>query len=124
VGDVITVGADTTKTISAIDYTTNTITVSDAAFTVADNDVVFCETANEGLPEMILMDTVSLRDSDNVTAVDGLGVLASAADVTVESLLGDVASMLADATAKSNIIHKFKLWNSTTQRYSSAGLTG
>lgn len=123
VGDVITVGGDTTKTITAIDYTTKTITVSGSAFTVADNDVVFCETANEGLPELLLMETVSLRDADNVNAVEKVAAVASEADVTIGSLFSDMASILADATSKGNIVTRYKLWDGVNGRYSTPGVS-
>src|SRR5262249_19156209 len=39
-GDTISVGADTGKTIASVNYSTNTITVSDTAFTFANNEAV------------------------------------------------------------------------------------
>lgn len=68
VGDVITIGSDTTISITAINYATNTLTI--ASTTVADNDQVFCEVAGIASARAILNEFVDMVDKDDNTARD------------------------------------------------------
>lgn len=104
VGDVITIGGDTGLTISAIDYTTHTLTITST--TVADNDVVFCEDGS-GIPRGILGNFVRLRNSQNTAAEDKFAKLVIQGSVNQAYLLGDTDAIVAFllATPASNFIH-------------------
>lgn len=91
VGDVITIGSDTGITITAIDYSTNTITI--ASTTVADNEVVFAEDGS-AIARAILDDHLDLLDADGA-AVDMVGKLLIDGKVDYAMLLGDVDSIIA-----------------------------
>ena len=64
VGDVISIGAVTGRTITAVDYTLNKITFSSTAINAADGDVVKVTNGYEKAIA-ILLDTVELRDPEN-----------------------------------------------------------
>lgn len=99
VGDVITVGSDTGLTISAINYSTNTITTS--SFTYADNEVVFCEDGS-GTPVAVLASGVNLKLPDGSANVDKVARAFTECQVIQESMLGDVAAIVALLTAASS----------------------
>lgn len=69
VGDVVTIGGDTALTISAINYSTNTITI--ASTTVADNDAVYATTpAGSDVARGILNEEIDLWDEVSRTYID------------------------------------------------------
>ncbi len=107
VGDVITVGADTTNTITAVDYTANTITWV-GAITVADNDVVFCEDGS-GVCRGVLADHVRLRNPENDAAVDKTAKLLIEGKVKQSMLLGDDDAVIASLS--SHFLSDIQIWN-------------
>jgi hypothetical protein len=91
VGDTVQIGSDTDLEITAIDYATNTITI--ASTTVADNDDVFVDHADQAGLEIcrgFLNEYVNLVDEDHVardkqaSKVVNRGLLANA------MILGDL----------------------------------
>ncbi len=101
-GDVISVGSDTSITISAINYTTNTLTIASTA--VADNEVVICTSlAGSEIPRGILNEYIKLTDEDG-TARDkefSAGIYAGA--VKGALVLGDLAACRAATNYFTNI---------------------
>jgi hypothetical protein len=102
VGDVVTIGADTAITITAINYTTNTITITST--TVADNDPVFAtafanvvDAAGCAIARGILSQSVRLRSGipyeDDTVAKSG--VIVAKAFVNTDMILGDYEACLA-----------------------------
>lgn len=98
VGDVISVGADSNKTITAISYATNTITVS-GSFTFANSEAVVAQDGSQ-TARGILLDFVKLKNDDNTAAVHRSAGLLIQGAVRVSRLLGDVAAIRADTNAK------------------------
>lgn len=107
VGDTITVGGDTGKVITAIDYTANTIDWS-GAITVADNDVVFCEDGS-GICCGFLADFVRLRNADNDAAEDKSAKLLIEGKVNKAMLLGDIDAIIA--TLSSHFLGDIQIWS-------------
>lgn len=99
VGDVITVGGDTGKTISAINYGTHTITVSDSAFTVADNDDVFAENGTQTARGILLSDEVWLVNEERTSAADQSVNILIHGMVDSDLILGDLTEALADGSS-------------------------
>ncbi|MBX9770806.1 MAG: hypothetical protein K2X29_05520 [Candidatus Obscuribacterales bacterium] len=64
VGDTISIGAATGRTITAINYSTNTITVGGAAFSPTQFEVVRTTNGAESA-RAILLEEVELRDAEN-----------------------------------------------------------
>ncbi len=96
VGDVISVGADTGITITAIDYTTNTLTI--ASTTVASGEAVICTSlAGSEIARGLLYEFVSCRDTRLGTVHDVQGVIAIAGCMldTTGTVLGDLAACKA-----------------------------
>lgn len=92
-GDVITVGADTGITVSAVDYTTNTLTI--ASTTVLDGEVVFAEDGS-GTARAILGEFVKMKSTDDNTARDrSTGRLIVAGCVNDDIVLGDLTAVRA-----------------------------
>lgn len=103
VGDVITVGSNTNLAITAINYTTNRITVDDA-INVGDNDAVFAENGSGTARGILLDDEVWLRNEDNTAAADkAIRVLVFGA-VKSSMVLGDLTAALAATNYLSKII--------------------
>lgn len=98
VGDVISVGADTNKTITAINYGTNVITVS-GSFAFANNEAVVAQDGTQ-TARGVLLDFVKLRNDDNTAAVHRSAGLLIQGAVRASMLLGDVAAIRADTSAK------------------------
>jgi hypothetical protein len=99
IGDVISVGGDAGKTITAVNYATNTITVSGAAFTFANNEPVAAEDGSQTC-RGVLVDFVKLRNADDSAPAHQPGGLLIQGAVRVSMLLGDAAAIRADAAAK------------------------
>lgn len=97
VGDVISVGSDTGITITAIDYTTNTLTIASTA--VVDGEAVIAttpagsETARGILKESVRMLTGVPYD---VTSRDVNAVIIISGYVNENMVLGDLAAARAD----------------------------
>lgn len=91
VGDIVTIGADTDLEITAIDYSTNTITITSTA--VADNEVVFAQDGS-AVARGILDDFLDLEDEDGV-AQDQVGKILIDGKVKQEMLLGDDPAIIA-----------------------------
>lgn len=111
VGDVITVGGDTGNTVTAVNYTTNTVTVS-AAIIVADNEPVFAE-GGAGVAMGILDDHLVLQDEDGV-AVDKVGKILIDGKVDYNMLLGDVDAIIA--TWDTHLLDGIQIWDKGTRR--------
>lgn len=115
VGDVITIGADVDITITAINYSTNTLTI--ASTTVADNDVVFCQDGS-GVPVGILGEFVNLRNPENNANRDMTGKLLVEGKVVQQQLLGDTAAILALTAAQlAAVSGAIKVWSNTAGAY-------
>lgn len=106
VGDAVDIGADTNITISAIDYTTHTITI--ASTTVASGEAVV---ARDGSQTCVgfLQDWKKLRNYDNTAAEDKLGNLIVGGALNQSYLLGDITAILADTTSKANIAARTRI---------------
>lgn len=114
VGDAVDIGADTNITISAIDYTTHTITI--ASTTVASGEAVV---ARDGSQTCVgfLQDWKKLRNYDNTAAEDKLGNLIVGGALNQSYLLGDITAILADTTSKANIAARTRIFNPSTGLY-------
>jgi hypothetical protein len=99
VGDVISVGNDINKTISAVDYTTNTITVGGSAFTFADNEAVAAEDGSQTC-RGILLDFVRLRNGDNSASAHRPATLLVSGLVRTSLVLGDLTAVRVDTAAR------------------------
>jgi hypothetical protein len=110
VGDVISVGADSGKTIASINYASNTITVSDSAFTFADGEAVIVADGSQTCLG-ILNEFVKLKDVhfDGLWRNKPFAHLILAGEVDYAQILGDLAAIRGDANAKLAQI----LWNDT-----------
>lgn len=117
VGDVITVGTDANKTITAIDYTAKTIDWS-GAITVADNDVVYAQDGS-AVCRGFLADGVRLRNSENTAAATGIGKLLTGGSLNQGYLKGDIDSIIAAkpamVVAGTNFLDKIQIWSSGIQ---------
>jgi len=91
INDVITVGDDTTKTVTGINYATNTLTI--ASTTWADNEAVFVEDGS-ATARGVLSEGVKMRDSDNVVR-DKSAVILVAGFFLSGQILGDLTNILA-----------------------------
>lgn len=98
VGDVISVGADAGKTVTAVNYTTNTISVS-GSFTFANNEAVVAEDGSQ-TARGVLLDFVKLKNDDNTAAIHRSAGLLIQGGVRVSRLLGDTAAIRADTGAR------------------------
>lgn len=97
-GDTITVGGDTGLTISSVNYTTNTITLT-GSITFADNDIVIASGALAGAETArgILDEFVQLYDPDQRTNVDRYvgRIITSNAKINTTMVLGDLSACRA-----------------------------
>lgn len=99
-GETITVGADTTLTVSAIDYTTNTMTIASTA--VVDGEVVFCDSlAGSEIARCVLNEHVNLKDEDGTNRDKKFSQGLIRGTVVNAMVLGDLAAVQA-ATNKLN----------------------
>lgn len=98
VGDVISVGNDANLTITNVNYLTNKITVNDPIAFSGDEIVA----ANDGSANCrgVLLDFVRLRNDDNSAARHRSGTLLVQGMVNSNLLLGDLATIRLDASAK------------------------
>lgn len=106
-GDTISIGSDTGVAVSAVDYTTHTLTIASTA--VADNEAVIVADGS-GICHGILWESVRLRNYLNTAAGDKHGVLMIGGTVDTSKLYGDVAAMLA--TLSSHYVKGIKFYTS------------
>lgn len=99
VGDAIDVAAAANRTITAIDYQTDTITFNGSATTWSDNAVVVARDGSQTC-RGILLDFVRLRNASNTQPVNNPASLLIQGAVKTDRLLGDVAAIRADPDAK------------------------
>lgn len=100
VGDVLTVGGDTSKTVTAINYSTNTITVS-GSFTFANSEEVFATTpSGSATCRGFLNEHVVLKDDDGTTRDKQVSQIVVAGCVRSGQILGDLAAIRADTAAQ------------------------
>jgi len=114
VGDVISIGADTTKTVSAVDYTTHTLTISST--TVASGEAVVAEDGSQTCVGF-LADFQRLRNYDNSAAENKTANLVVGGALNQSYLLGDITAILADATSKAFIAARTRIFNPATSLY-------
>lgn len=112
-GDTISVGSDTGKTIASVNYSTNTITVSDTAFAFADGEAVIGSGALAGseIARAILNEFVDLWD-DRVNAVRDMatGALCFKGNVDDDQVLGDLTAIRAATNyIEDHIVYKSDL---------------
>lgn len=101
VGDVISVGADTAITITAIDYTTNTLTIASTAVVAGEAVIATtpagAETARGILKESVRMLTGVPYDTTNR---DVAACIITSGYVDDNMVLGDLAAARADTAAR------------------------
>lgn len=93
-GEVISVGADTSLTISAIDYATNTLTIASTAV-VAGEAVLCTSIAGSDVARGILNEFVKLKDEDGTSRNKSFGQMVIAGLVNGSLCLGDYAAIRA-----------------------------
>ncbi|MCY2966292.1 MAG: hypothetical protein NT069_22110 [Planctomycetota bacterium] len=94
VGEVVTIGANTSITISAINYATNTLTVS--SITVVDNTAVFCTSlAGSDIARGVLNEFVMLKEEDGVARNQQFGNLILFGMVNAGQILNSMAEIRA-----------------------------
>lgn len=98
VGDVVSIGNDVNLTITNLNYVTNTITVNDPIAFGADETVA----ASDGSATCrgVLLDFVRLRNDDNSAARHRSGTLLVQGMVNTSLVLGDLATIRLDTSAK------------------------
>ncbi len=101
VGDVITVGGDTTITVTAINYSTNTLTITST--TVVAGEAVFCEDGS-AVCRGILNENINLLDEDGVARDKSFGQMIVAGYVDPTQILGDYAAIRAASGMYLNFI--------------------
>ena len=94
--DSIKIGSGSAVTISALNYSTRTLTLA-AARTWSDNDVVIAQDGSE-TARGLLLDFVKLRNGDNTAAAHKSAGLLIQGVLTVSMLLGDAAAIRADTS--------------------------
>lgn len=101
VGDVISVGADTAITITAINYTTNTMTIASTAV-VAGEAVVCTSLAGSETARGLLKESVRTQSGVpyETTAVDKAACIITAGYINEDYVLGDLAACRADTAAR------------------------
>lgn len=102
IGDVVTIGADTTITVTDIDYATDTFTI--ASTTVADNEVVFAENGFATPAGILLDDEVALWDEEKINNVNKTAQILKHGFVDESQVLGDLAACLAVTNKLNHII--------------------
>jgi len=93
-GEVISVGADTSLTISAINYATNTLTISSTAV-VAGEAVICTSLAGSEIARGILNEFVKLKDEDGTARNKHFGQMVISGLVDSAQCLGDIAAIRA-----------------------------
>lgn len=109
-GDTISVGADTGKTIASVNYASNTITISESAFTFADGEAVIVADGSQTCLG-ILNEFMKLKDVhfDGLWRNKPFAQLVIAGEVDYSKILGDLTAIRGDASAQLDNI----LWNDT-----------
>jgi len=98
VGDTVDIASDTGIAITAIDYDTNTITITST--TVADGDAVIgSDNAGEETCRGILNEYVNLVDSDNVARDKRASQVINRGHLDASMILGDLTAIRADTGA-------------------------
>ena len=93
-GDALQIGS-TTGTISSIDYTTNTITLT-ATKSWSDNDVVYCSTNGTGTATCVLGEDVDMYQTDTRTNADTTaGIAYVAGMLKSDRIYGDLSAIRA-----------------------------
>lgn len=93
-GDALQIGA-TTGTISSVNYSTNTITLT-ATKSWSDNDVVFCSSNGTGTATCVLGEDVDLYQTDTRTNADSTaGTVYVQGLLKSDRVLGDLAAIRA-----------------------------
>ena len=115
VGDAIDVGADTNLTITAINFSTNTITVG-TSFTWADNEAVVARDGSQTC-RGFLHSWRKLRNLLNTAAQDKEAQLVVGGVLNRAALLGDIAAILADSTSVTALGNRVRIFNPTTGNY-------
>ncbi len=101
-GDIISVGADTSITISAINYGTNTMTI--ASTTVLAGEAVVCTSlAGSEIARGILNEFVKTKDEDGTARNKQFGQMVIRGLVDNSLCLGDLAGILAATNYLSGI---------------------
>ncbi len=115
VGDAIDVGADTNLTITAINFSTNTITVG-TSFTWADNEAVVARDGSQTCRGFV-RDWRKLRNATNTAAADKEAEMIDGGVLNRSALLGDIAAILADSTSVTALGNRIRIFNPTTGNY-------
>lgn len=110
-GDVISVGSDTGLTVSAVDYTTHTLTITSTTF--LDNEAVVAEDGSQTC-RGILYEFVRLRNYLNTAAGDKISALLTGGVINSAGLLGDWDSLLASGLSN-HYLGDFEFWTSGVQ---------
>lgn len=97
-GDVISVGASTGLQVTAVNYTSNTITVN-TAITFANSAVVVAQDGSQTC-RGILGEFVKLRDPDGVVRNKVFSQLVIAGLVDQSQIVGDLAAVRSDTAAQ------------------------
>lgn len=98
VGDSIKIGSGSAVTISAIVYSTHTITLA-AARTWSDNDAVIGQDGSQTCLG-ILSSFAKLKNEENITAVHAKGTMVIQGAIRQSLVLGDLTAIQADTAAK------------------------
>lgn len=114
VGDVITINNDTDITITAIDYTTHTITWSGAK-TIASGEAVFAQDGSQTC-RGFLEGERDLYDEEARDTVEREGNLVIGGMVDLSKLLGDMSAIWADATSKALLAQRCQIYSPTLGR--------
>ena len=109
VGDTITIGGDTGKVITAVDYVANTITVGGGAFTFANSEPVFAEDGS-GICVGVTDQFAWLYDPRAAVAVNKGVRWITRGRLRSSMLLGDLAAVLASLS--SHYIDQIQLFDS------------
>lgn len=110
VGDAIDIGADTNITISAIDYTTHTITI--ASTTVASGEAVVARDGSQTC-RGFLGGTRDVYDFASASAVDAQAMLVEGGKLLLSQLLGDITAIMADTTSAAQIRARTVIYDDT-----------
>lgn len=113
VGDAIDIGGDTNITITAINYSTHTLTI--ASTTVASGDAVVARDGSQTC-RGFLEGTRDLYDEETRDTVEREGNLAIGGMVDLSKLYGDMDAIWADSTSKGILQQRFQIYSPTLGR--------